>query len=251
MNYYAFHIGDYASATRHLTWDEDAAYRRLLDAYYVREAPLPLEARQVYRLVAACSDEQRIAVDTILAEFFIKTDEGYRHRRCDAELAKVKEKKDKASNSASARWNKGNANAQADAANASAEQANAQNVNANACQSECEGNAPNPNPNPNPNPKEKKRADAPFVLPGWIPKEAWDEFVKMRAKRRVANTPYALRLVVAELERQVGAGQGVQALLDQSTKRSWTDIYPLKQVDTPNGKTLEQMIAEDPRYANH
>ena len=25
MNYYPFHIGDYVSATRHLTWDEDAA----------------------------------------------------------------------------------------------------------------------------------------------------------------------------------------------------------------------------------
>ena len=41
MNFYPFHIGDYASATRHLTWIEDAAYRRLLDVYYVKEGPLP------------------------------------------------------------------------------------------------------------------------------------------------------------------------------------------------------------------
>ena len=27
MNYYPFHIGDYLSATRHLSWEEDAAYR--------------------------------------------------------------------------------------------------------------------------------------------------------------------------------------------------------------------------------
>ena len=45
MNYYAFHIGDYASATRHLSWIEDAAYRRLIDCYYVREVPFPTDKR--------------------------------------------------------------------------------------------------------------------------------------------------------------------------------------------------------------
>ena len=40
MNYYPFHIGDYLSATRHLSWEEDAAYRRLLDTYYTTEKPV-------------------------------------------------------------------------------------------------------------------------------------------------------------------------------------------------------------------
>ena len=31
------HIGDYLSATRHLSWEEDAAFRRLLDTYYSTE----------------------------------------------------------------------------------------------------------------------------------------------------------------------------------------------------------------------
>ena len=43
MNYYPFHIGDYLSATRHLSWEEDCAYRRLLDVYYTSEKPLPIE----------------------------------------------------------------------------------------------------------------------------------------------------------------------------------------------------------------
>ena len=79
MNYYPFHIGDYASATRHLSWVEDAAYRRLLDVYYVREEPLPVDVRQVYRLVVASTDEQREAVDVVLGEFFKLTEDGYRH----------------------------------------------------------------------------------------------------------------------------------------------------------------------------
>lgn len=41
MNFYEHHLGDYMRDTAHLSMIEDAAYRRLLDAYYIREAPLP------------------------------------------------------------------------------------------------------------------------------------------------------------------------------------------------------------------
>ncbi len=47
MNYYPFHIGDYAKKTRHLSWDEDMAYRRLIDAYYLHEGPLPADKRKI------------------------------------------------------------------------------------------------------------------------------------------------------------------------------------------------------------
>lgn len=70
MNYYPFHIGDYLSATRHLSWEEDAAYRRLLDTYYTNEKPLPSELRAVCRLVLATTESQREAVKTVLEEFF-------------------------------------------------------------------------------------------------------------------------------------------------------------------------------------
>ncbi len=84
MNYYPFHVGDYASATRHLSWDEDAAYRRLLDVYYTLERPIP--ADKVYRLTVATSKIQREAVATVLGEFFIQTPEGWQHERCDQEI---------------------------------------------------------------------------------------------------------------------------------------------------------------------
>lgn len=104
INYYKFHIGDYASATRHLSWDEDMAYRRLLDAYYINEGPLPSESRSVYRLACATTEDQRIAVDTILEEFFTMTEDGWRHFRCDAEILSACEKGEKASFAARKRW---------------------------------------------------------------------------------------------------------------------------------------------------
>lgn len=92
MNYYPFHIGDYVSATRHLTWAEDAAYRRLLDTYYTTEKPLPAELRAVCRLVLASNDEQREAVRVVLDEFFELTDFGWINTRADAEIDSMRVK---------------------------------------------------------------------------------------------------------------------------------------------------------------
>ena len=93
MNYFPFHIGDYASATRHLSWDEDAAYRRLLDVYYTTEKPLPTELRAVCRLVIATTGRQREAVQIVLEEFFEPTQLGWVHHRADAEIESMRDKK--------------------------------------------------------------------------------------------------------------------------------------------------------------
>ena len=92
VNYYPFHIGDYVSATRHLSWDEDAAYRRLLDTYYTTEKPLPIDLRAVFRLVLATTDAQRQAVETVLHEFFERTDSGWVNRRAEQEIVSMQDK---------------------------------------------------------------------------------------------------------------------------------------------------------------
>lgn len=104
MHYYQFCIGDYAKDCRHLSWDEDLAYRRLLDAYYAREEPLPLEIRSIFRLVGAQSESQREAVNVVLGEFFIQTDAGWRNPRADLVIEQFHKKSEKASRSAHIRW---------------------------------------------------------------------------------------------------------------------------------------------------
>jgi uncharacterized protein YdaU (DUF1376 family) len=100
VNFYSFHIGDYASKTRHLSWDEDMAYRRLLDMYYGTEKPLPKDKAVIYRLMMARTPEQKEAVDVVLGEFFEETDAGYRNQRCDEEIAGYAGKRDKARSAA-------------------------------------------------------------------------------------------------------------------------------------------------------
>lgn len=86
MNYYRHHIGDYLRDTAHLSMLEDAAYRRMLDLYYMREQPLPAESKAVCRLVRARSPEECEAVETVLAEFFTLGVDGWSQKRADSEI---------------------------------------------------------------------------------------------------------------------------------------------------------------------
>ena len=84
MIWYKFHLGDYITHTTHLSDAEDLAYRRLLDLYYMSEAPIPLDATMVARKIRLDLD----ITESVLGEFFERTEEGYRNARCDAEIAK-------------------------------------------------------------------------------------------------------------------------------------------------------------------
>lgn len=87
MNFYRHHIGDYRRDTMHLSLVEHGAYRQLLDLYYLQEQKLSTDVDNICRKICARSAEERAAVETVLAEFFVLTAEGYTHRRCEEELA--------------------------------------------------------------------------------------------------------------------------------------------------------------------
>ena len=98
MNYYPFHMGDYAVHTGHLDLLEDLAYRRCLDFYYLHESPLPKDVTKLAKLIRM--PDHAAVVRDVLNEFFIQEDDCWRHLRCDEELAKMKEKRVKAQASA-------------------------------------------------------------------------------------------------------------------------------------------------------
>jgi len=91
MNYYQHHIGDYRRDTAHLSLLEHGIYRQLLDTYYLTEEPIPEETQLVCRRLSAKTEEEQKAVETVLSEFFYR-DNGWRHKRCDMELAGYREK---------------------------------------------------------------------------------------------------------------------------------------------------------------
>jgi uncharacterized protein YdaU (DUF1376 family) len=127
MNFYPFHIGDYAVHTRHLTPIEDLAYRRLLDLYYTHEAPIPSEGAA--RLIGL--REYPAEVDDVLHGFFRKTPEGWRHARCDEEIARMRAKQENARESAAKRAARASEEAAKRERHASESQASATNTNTN------------------------------------------------------------------------------------------------------------------------
>jgi uncharacterized protein YdaU (DUF1376 family) len=78
MHFYPHHIGDYRSATMHLSNAEDLAYRRLLEMYYDTEAPIPDDIPLVARRIRTEAD----CLEFVLKEFFKKTAEGWTNKRC-------------------------------------------------------------------------------------------------------------------------------------------------------------------------
>ncbi|BBB68226.1 hypothetical protein UNDYM_3973 [Undibacterium sp. YM2] len=102
MNFYPFHLGDYASHTRHLSLLEDLAYRRMLDLYYTTEAALPVEPEKVARLIGMREYVHEVA--DVLSDFFVISDAGHTNSRCEEELALYRAKADRAKSANKARW---------------------------------------------------------------------------------------------------------------------------------------------------
>jgi uncharacterized protein YdaU (DUF1376 family) len=68
----------------HLSDAEDLAYRRLLDLYYMSEKEIPLETESVARKIRLDLD----ITESVLNEFFERTETGYFNNRCHVEVTK-------------------------------------------------------------------------------------------------------------------------------------------------------------------
>ena len=90
--------------------------------------------------------------------------------------------------------------------------------------------APKPSMNRQLNHQEpKKRASASvFELPGWVPADTWAAFMETRKAKKAKSTDYALSLIVKDLERFKAAGHDPVAILNNSIKAGWSDVYPPK-----------------------
>lgn len=86
MFYYKRHIGDYRSATNHLTLLEHGVYCCLMDTYYLNEQALPNDERQLFRIAGARTEEEKQAVIDVVNEFFNPTETQWVHSRIEFEL---------------------------------------------------------------------------------------------------------------------------------------------------------------------
>ena len=237
MNYFPFHIGDYVRATRHLTWDEDCAYRRLLDVYYTTEKPIPLDLRQVFRLVVASNDAQREAVQTVLAEFFEQSDVGYISRRADAEILAMQEKQEKQRERANKRWQYRDT----DTGKATAMPRHSPG-DATAQESDASAMPPTPTPTPTPTPivntpsnegvAQRKRSAA--ARPDDVAEPVWQDFQRLRAQKRSPLTDTALAGLRREADK---AGVGLEQAIAFCCEQGWQAFNAGWYAERTGGRT--------------
>ena len=102
MHYYQFNPAAYCLDTAHLNNKEDLAYRRLLDLCYTSEKELPLDITLLARKVRCGVAE----LETVISEFFVKSETGYTNERVQLELSKLQEFVEAGKAGAAKRWGK-------------------------------------------------------------------------------------------------------------------------------------------------
>lgn len=73
--------------------------------------------------------------------------------------------------------------------------------------------------------KQKQRA---FARPAWVPDDAWQDFEEHRKKKRCPMTDKARQLIVAKMEKLDPTHAHARALLEQSIRKGWLDVFPLR-----------------------
>jgi len=184
VNFYPFHIGDYISHTSHLTDEEDLAYRRMIDLYYMTEQPFN-DSSTIARRIRSSVE----TVESILHEFFEFCDDDCWHsKRVDEEIAKYHSRLDQASKagkaSAEARFNKRSTSVQL---------------------------------TKNQEPRTKNHIKT-IQAPEGVSVEVWNDFVLQRKKSRAVISETVIKSIAKEAQK---AGWSLEQALAECSARGW------------------------------
>ena len=217
MHFYQFHIGDYKSHTHHLSIIEDMAYRRLLDHYYLHEAPI--KQRDIARQIGMRDHEQEVL--TVLDEFFVSTDVGFINPRADAEIVKYRKFSDNGKKGAAKRWHK---------------------------DSNGEANSP-PNATPiatnNQEPitkNQKKTVATKVARPELVSSQVWEDWLSIRRAKKLPLTDTAWTQILAEIEK---SGHTVDVVIKECCLRGWAAFKVAWLKENPISATPAQAFAGD------
>jgi uncharacterized protein YdaU (DUF1376 family) len=206
MNYFQFHIGDYASHTRNLSLMEDLAYRRLLDEYYLHEKPLLTGVETVARQIGM--REYVTEVHFVLECFFRLTDEGWVNARADAEIAKYRAYGEAGKRGAQKRWGG--------------------------------DSTPNPPPMQTNNHKPITNKKHIYATPDGVSDSVWQDFVILRKSKKAAITDTAIKGIVREANK---AGIPLEDAIRMCCERGWVGFKAEWLAQKQEGKVDKQLAA--------
>jgi uncharacterized protein YdaU (DUF1376 family) len=225
MNFYPFHVGDYASHTKGLSLLEDLAFRRLIDLYYLNEAPITDDIERASRVIGM--REHIDIVSYILSEYFLKSEDGYRNTRCDAEIAKYHAKAARAKKACESRWG-------------STERVSEMDLISDADQMLTSNQEPVLKTS-----KKSRIADAPVVFPESLDnpefRKVWSDYLDYRKGQRYAKLKPAS--VTSQLATLASWGQADAISSIQTTIRNgWQGIFAVRRTISNSPKESKSLI---------
>jgi len=217
MHFYQFHIGDYKSHTHHLSVIEDLAYRRLLDHYYLHEAPI--KQRDIARQIGMRDHEQEVL--TVLDEFFVSTEQGYINPRADEEISKYRKFSEDGKKGAAKRWHKGSNGEAISPPNATPIATNNQEPITN---------------------NQKKTVATKVARPESVPVQVWEDWLSIRRAKKLPLTETAWTQILAEIEK---SGHTVDVVIKECCLRGWAAFKVAWLKENPISATPAQAFAGD------
>lgn len=195
MHYYQRHLGDYSTATPHLSMLEHGAYTKLLDYYYTSEAPIPDSLCE--RIAGASTASDRKAVRAVLEQFFTLEGGQWRSKRADEEIAAFRAKSLKAKESAEARWMRTHSDRTANAMLS---------VNQEPVSKKEQEQKTTP------------RAASSISRPDDVPDQVWQDWIDLRKAKKAKVTKTALDGIKREAAK---AGLSLTQALEMCCARGW------------------------------
>jgi uncharacterized protein YdaU (DUF1376 family) len=230
MHYYPHHIGDYKSATMHLSNEEDLAYRRLLEMYYDTEQYIPLETQWVARRLRVGTD----TLTSVLKDYFVETEKGWKHLKCDQVIADYHEMAEKNRRNGKL-GGRPKANKHAD-------------VNPVGSQSVASGipeathSKANQEPITKTNNQDKKTVATKVACPKSVDQQVWDDWLAIRRAKKLPLTETAWKQILAEIDK---SGFAVDVVIKECCLRGWAAFKVAWLKENPISISPSQAFAGD------
>lgn len=203
LKYYRFWIADFESKTNALSNSQRGVYLLLLNHCYMHERGLPGDLNMLYSISRAVTETDRADVGLVLATYFKRNAEGgYFNSKAEEILREMQEY------------------------STAQKERSALGVAARQKPKRTKGDG------------QVKPAKPEFILPDWIPADAWAGWLEARKKMKVPATQRAMELALADLEKLRAAGNDPRAVLDQAAMRGYRGLFEVKEIAVKQAGTV-------------
>ena len=218
--WFAWYPADYKAKTSHLSYVEDNAYRRLIDAYYEHGGPLTSDRPSLFRICGAMLPEEQAAIEAVVNQFFFLNDNELHNKRCDDEIAKqaiIHARLSEAGKLGGMLGGKGRPKP-------TPKQSHIHNHI-----SQYTSTSTETPPKRERGTRGKPKSNSEIVaLPDWLPLDHWRTFLEMRQKTRKPASARAQRMLISKLSDLKDQGYSPAQLLAESELKCWSSIYEPK-----------------------